>query len=79
MRLFSDIRAESWHRGEVIPVNVLAGGKHIGAEQTVRGQECPRHSQLFFFFLVELDAERLEELQILVADLEFRVGAEGGN
>jgi hypothetical protein len=31
---------------------------------------------LFFLFFVELDAERLEKLEILIADLEFGIGAE---
>jgi hypothetical protein len=32
-----------------------------------------RLSRLFIFF-VDLDAERFQKLQILIADLEFRIG-----
>ena len=34
---------------------------------------------LLLVFFVDLDAQRLEKLQILIADLEFGVGAEGGD
>ena len=34
---------------------------------------------LLFFFFFDLDAQRLEELQILIVNFEFRVGGESGN
>src|ERR1700704_6072510 len=36
-------------------------------------------TQLLVVCVVDLDAQRLEKLQILIADLEFGIGAEGGD
>ena len=36
-------------------------------------------TSLFFFFLFDLNAEGLEELEILIVDLEFGIGGESGN